>query len=167
MAVSDYHQSDRSVTAGKYPFRKLAIPLTSLAILIFLTLQVYAIFAHVSPRLWPFLDYPMYKQARYAGETLNQYFLFGILKDLTEVPIFPGDLGLDFWKFEQGPVLALRRKDREKLKTYVQLYQSRHNKQLVSLRLENHPLVLSREGASAAPPQVLEHVNFETVRREE
>jgi hypothetical protein len=143
--------------------RGAAIVLPSLIILSCLALQTFAVFRPVSPRLWPFLDYPMYGRARYEGEAVSRYVVFGIFADESEARIIPEDLDLDFWKFEYGPVQMLRRGDVESLKPYAQLYSDRQKKQLVRIRLENHPFMLSDQGVRAAAPQVLNSVSLEPV----
>ena len=128
-----------------------------------LGLQAFAVFRPVSPRLWPFLDYPMYNQAHYEGEAVNRYVVFGIFADASEARILPEDLNLDFWKFEYGPVQMLRRGDVEALKPYARFYSAQQNKMLVGLRLENHPITLLDQGVRVAAPQVLKSVSLESV----
>ena len=153
-------------------FKNLAIPLTSFVILIFLVFQTVASFNLIgrtvhkyygSPFLFPFLDYPMYDAPHYEGDTLKQYFVFGTLEDLTEVPIVPEDLGLHFWLFRRGFVFALLKDDYDEIKNYAALYEKRHNKRLIGLRLENHPLVLSRDGVDPGVKQTLKNFRLETL----
>ena len=151
----------RASTGHRLAFlRRATIALSSLIIFSCLVLQSFAVFHPVSPRLWPFLDYPMYGRAHYQGEAVRQFVVVGIFADASEARILPKDLGLDFWKFEYGPVQMLRRGDVESLKPYAQLYNDRQNKQLVGIRLENHPLTLSDQGVRAAAPQVLNSVSL-------
>jgi len=86
-------------------------------------------------------------------------------EDLTEVPILPETLGLHFWLFRRGLVFALLRDDYDKIKNYAALYEKRHNKQLIGLRLENHPLVLSRDGVNPGIKQTLKNFRFETLEK--
>lgn len=154
-----------------------ARPLISLFILIILALQAVAgfrvfcppkSFRNLSslrilcpPLLWPFLDYPMYSSPHYAGDTISQPLVFGILEDSSEVPILPEDLGLDYWQFMRGLVEdGLLRDRRERIKIYAELYRSRHNKKLTGLRLKNHPFVLSREGAYRVSPRVVKEIRL-------
>ncbi len=182
-------------TGVQKSFKKLAVPSTSFVIIMFLVLQIVAGFAPVildgpaghrtasvarlfsdiylvfPPLLWPFLNYPMYCIPHHKGDALDQYFVFGTLEDSIEVPILPEDLGLHFWQFygksqERGVVIALLQENNKLIKTYVELYQSRHNKRLVGLRLENHPLILSREGVNPGPRQVLKNFQFNTINGE-
>lgn len=141
--------------------RGVSLALPSLIILFCLALQSFAVFHPVSPRLWPFLDYPMYNRAHYQGEAVNRYVVFGVFADASEARILPEDLDLDFWKFEYGPVPMLRRGDVESLKPYAQLYNARQNKKLVRFRLENHPFTLSDQGVRAVTPQVVNSVSLD------
>ncbi len=103
----------------------------------------------------------MYSVPHYAGDTISQPLVFGILEDSTEVPILPRDLGLDYWQFMRGLVEdGLLRDRRERIKIYAELYRSRHNKELTGLRLKNHPFVLSREGAYRASPRVVKEIKL-------
>jgi hypothetical protein len=183
-------------TGVQNSFKKLAVASISFVIATFLVLQAVAGFAPLildgpaghrtaavarlfsnvylvfPPMLWPFLDYPMYCLPHHKGDALDRYFVFGTLEDSTEVPIFPEDLGLHFWQFygqsqQIGVVVALLRENNKLIKTYVELYQSRHNKRLLGLRLENHPLILSREGANPGPRQVLKRIQFNTINSEQ
>jgi len=154
----------RASTGRRLAFlRGVTIARSSLIIFSCLVLQSVAVFHPVSPRLWPFLDYPMYGRARYEGDAVTRYLVFGIFTDASETRILPEDLDLDFWKFEYGPVQMLRRGDVESLKPYAQLYSDRQNKRLVGLRLENHPFTLSDQGVHAAPTQVVNSVSLEPV----
>ncbi len=154
----------RASTGRRLAFlRRTTIALSSLTIFSCLVLQAFAVFHPVSPRLWPFLDYPMYGRAHYQGEAIRQFVAIGIFADASEARILPEDLGLDFWKFEYGPVQMLRRGDVESLKPYAQLYSDRQNKQLVGIRLENHPFTLSDQGVRAEVRQVVNSVSFEPV----
>ena len=132
--------------------------LISLVIIALLALQTIAIFGSHLPRLWPFVDYPMYSAAFYEHDIIDHYYLFGILKDDTEVLILPEDLGLGFFKFLWRLVPAVKGYDREKLETYIQLYWIRHNKQMIGMRLENHPVAVSKEGLTPAPPQIVKTI---------
>ena len=173
-------------------FKKLSVPLISFVIATFLVLQAVAgfvpmlldgpaghrtafvarLFSNIylvfPPLLWPFLDYPMYSIPHHDGDALDRYFVFGTLEDSAEVPIFPEDLGLHFWQFygqsqQRSVVAALLHENSSLIKTYVELYQSRHNKRLLGLRLENHPLILSREAVNPGPRQVLKNIRFTTI----
>ena len=155
----------RSMTHSRFSFlRRISFTFPLLIIVFCLALQTFAIFYPVSPRLWPFLDYPMYKKAHYEGEAVNRYVVFGVFADASESRILPEDLDLDFWKFEYGPVQMLRRGDATALQPYAELYNARQNKKLVALRVEDHPLILSEEGVLTVAPLQLNSVSFEPVR---
>ena len=133
----------------------------SFFILLFLLLQGYAAFGFFSPRLWPFLDYPMYRESKHIGDSIDNFFLYGIQSDSTKVAILPEDLGLNFWKFLWGPVRAIRFNDNKEIQKYVSLYQSKHNSKLIGLKLMNNPLILTEEGVVPLPsPEVVNTVNL-------
>lgn len=98
------------------------------------------------PAFYPFLDYPMYSQPHYEGEQVDRYLLFGISENSATVPILPTDVGLTVNSFRKNVVRALLNNDREKLRAFVSLYQKKHKKTLIELRLENYPLTFSEEG---------------------
>jgi len=114
-------------------------------------------------RLWPFLNYPMYQHAHHPGDLINQYALMGTLDDASIVRIKPEDLGLDYWKFLYGPIAALRTNDVETLPLYVRMYQRRHHRCLVQLRLENYPWLLAKDGVHPAPVEVVREVRVADV----
>ncbi len=139
---------------------KIQNRLVSLFILLFLLLQGYAAFGFFSPRLWPFLDYPMYRESKHIGDSIDNFFLYGIQSDSTKVAILPEDLGLNFWKFLWGPVRAIRFNDNKEIQKYVSLYQSKRNYKLFGLQLMNNPLILTEEGVVPLPsPEVVNTVN--------
>lgn len=107
---------------------------------------------------WPFIDYTMYSKAHYPGDSINRYVLFGILKDSREVSISSFDLGLTFYQFINGLVPAMIKGETAKIQLYVQLYERNHGKSLVGLRLENHPIVLSRERSRPGAIQALKTI---------
>ncbi|NJK47051.1 hypothetical protein HC931_01495 [Candidatus Gracilibacteria bacterium] len=107
------------------------------------------------PFLWPFIDYPMYSYPNYLGDDIKQYVILGILPDSTEVRIQAEDLGLNYWIFMYGFKEALRKNDRQDIKNFIQLYESRNNKKLIGVRLENHPLILTKEGVEPGKPKVV------------
>lgn len=100
-----------------------------------------------SPFLWPFLDYPMYTQPYYEGEAIPRYRVVGVTAGGREVEITRESLETDFWIYRNVFLLPLLyRPQRDELEAGVQLYERRHGVSLVEVRLENRPLVLTREG---------------------
>ncbi|VXD11798.1 hypothetical protein [Planktothrix paucivesiculata] len=97
------------------------------------------------PALYPFLDYPMYAGARYEGTNVNQYFLFGVLEDGTEVAITNEDLQTSRYKFLRNILPEIEKKNPEIIQSYVKIYEQKSQKNLVKLRLENHPLIITRK----------------------
>ena len=104
---------------------------------------------------WPFLDYPMYKGAHYAGEEFDRHKIIGVWLDGREAEIVPEDFGLNFWKFEKGPVRVLEAGDRRALEPFLAAYARRHEVRPAALRLENHPWVLGPRGVERAAARTL------------
>ena len=145
----------------------------SLVIIALLVLQTIASFnltfgpIERSPFLYPFLDYPMYQGAHYKGETIDEYFIVGILEDSSEVPILPEDLGFDnVWLYRKGFVRAVLRGNQARIKDYAELYKSKQNEVLIGLRVEIHPVSLSRVGVEPGPPRVIIELQLESAVRE-
>jgi hypothetical protein len=118
--------------------------LTSLVIGGVLLLQAQAVFP--VRRLWPFLDYPMYRTAHYAGESVPRYRVVGIAADGREVEMDPASLGLSFFKHLHGPVEALETGDAERFAIFADVFRERQGTTIVAARLENHPVVIDTSG---------------------
>ena len=116
------------------------------------------------PAIYPFLDYPMYSTPKYEGDSFDRYWVFGISENSNQVRILPKDIGGNFWLFQKNFVSAIQKNDKEKISQYVELYQSSNPNNLVKVRLENHPLVLSSEGLYPGKTQVIETVKLKTLQ---
>ncbi len=131
----------------------------SLAIAAVLMLQIAATF-DLFPRLvsrpshvfWPFTDYPMYRYARLEGAVIERYRVLGQRQDGSEVEVTPGDLGLNFRKFRDIVVAALRGADRPRVAAFAEIYKTRTGTPLVQMRVERHGDVLTRDGLRPATP---------------
>jgi len=133
--------------------------LISLVILGFLGLHLAAGFSgnwRFGSYYWPFLSYPLYHTPHYEGERIKTRTpIIGTWEDGTAVPITRQDLGLNHFRFEWGFVGAVHSEDREKLKVYWDMYRKRKGKRLAALRLENFPMIVTREGMKPAPQETL------------
>lgn len=112
------------------------------------------------PTLWPFIDYPMYFVPHYEGEKIPQLKVVGTLVDGTNVEIQAEDLHLTFWLY-QDFLQAVDQGDPEVLHNYVELYQNYHGVELASLRLENNPIVISRDGMKSGTPGVVREIDLD------
>lgn len=121
-------------------------------------LLAYKIFT--PPSSWPFMDYPMYKEAYFEGNQIPVYRVVGILPDSTEVNIRRDDLGFTFTDFNKKVVYPFLEENTQMIEVWVQMYESKYNKEIVGVRLEYHPLILSKNGASAGPIQVVKELGF-------
>jgi len=119
-----------------------------------------------APKLWPFVDYPMYSIPRHQGDKINQYFVFGILEDNREVLIQPHDLDLNFWIFEDQVIDAIRKKNQEQIRRSAILYQSIKHQKLLGFRLEDRPLMIGREGAKAGTVKTLRTIRLDQLEEQ-
>ena len=135
---------------------KLAYPFFSLVIVVFLGLESVAVFGRVPRFFYPFVSIPMYHLAHYEGESIKvRHYLIGILKNSGEVEILPDDLGVSFWQLQTNFSNAIIREDFTIIEPYVRHYESRTGNHLIGLRLEDHPITLTREGFQPAPFEVV------------
>jgi len=140
---------------------KLAYPFISLVIAVIIGLQSVAVFGRVTSFFWPFVDYPMYHESHYEGEAINvRHHLIGILEGSGEVEILPKDLGIEFWQFQMDLSDAIKYEKLNIIEPYVQYYENRTGKHLIGLRLEEHPITLTREGFEPAPIEVVKTLNL-------
>jgi hypothetical protein len=157
----------KPVTCFQGHHDKLVSLCISIVIIFTLSVQYYAGFAsriavrYASflqtirpPKLWPFLDYPMYAHPYYVGDVEDRSFLFGVLDDSTEVLIHADDLGLCGWHFRIFSN-AVRKDDLQLVNELARRWEKRHSQKLVGLRLENHPLVFSGSVMKDRPPQIV------------
>lgn len=133
----------------------------SLIILVAISLQAYSAILRIAcdfatipllctlpdePRLYPFLDYPMYSVARKEGISVNQYKLIAIFEDKTEKQLSAEDFELSKYWFTVGVLAAFRDNNHSKIRQYVEAYERTENRPFVALRFDNIPLVITREG---------------------
>ena len=154
--------------------------LTSIVIFVILGVQTLAVVFRSPGSYWPFLDYPMYSGYHGEGDRIDVLRpLFAIFADRSEKQIFPQDLDLTVFQFENllvSAILCAAQKDKkdkkdkkelqsgrcvpqkaeERLKALLSPYEQRHGKHIISLRLEDYPYILTKEGAKKAPAQVLQ-----------
>lgn len=107
------------------------------------------------PAFYPFLDYPMYAGARYEGVKVNQYFLFGVLEDGTNIPITHKNLQISRYNLIRKIIPEIQEKNLSIIRKYVKIYEQNSQKNLVKLRLENHPLVITRKGINPGKNKVI------------
>ncbi len=107
------------------------------------------------PAFYPFLDYPMYAGVKHEGVNVNQYFVFGVLEDGTEIPITEQNLQISRSHFVRKIITRIKEKNLQVIKDYVKIYEKTSQKKLVKLRLENHPLVITRDGVNPGEKKVI------------
>jgi hypothetical protein len=141
----------------------------SLVIAVVLALQVAATF-DLFPRIlsrpshvfWPFMDYPMYRFARYEGSIIERFRVLGRHVDGSEIEVTPSDLGLNFRKFRDILVGSLRAGDVPRVAAFAEVYRVRTGKPLVAMRVERHGHILTRDGLRPAPSVRLAEVPLHT-----
>jgi hypothetical protein len=142
--------------------------LASLVIAVVLMLQFGATFdlfrpflSRPSHRFWPFMNYPMYRFAHYEGAVIARYRVFGQAADGSEVEVAPSDLGLNFRKFQDIAIDALRRGDMVRVAAFAEIYQVRTGTRLVRMRVERHGQMLTRNGLQSTRPVQLTAVSLQ------
>ena len=148
---------------------KLVYPLTSMVILTFLIIQAgesSAILCRWKCAPWPFMNYPMYREAYAVGDTVNQYVVFAHFADATEAQIHFQDVDLDSWFKFRIFTDAIEQGNVEQIRLFMAVYQQHTHKQLVGLRLEVHPLILTEQGLVAAPPQVRQQIRLQDLEED-
>lgn len=111
------------------------------------------------PAFYPFLDYPMYAGSRPEGVQVNRYIAIGILEDSTEFEISPEILDLTRYKFFRNFINDLIENKTQNIKIYFERYNTSHSQKLIRIRLENHPIKLSREGTILMNKKIINQVN--------
>jgi hypothetical protein len=142
--------------------------IVSVVIAVILMLQLAAGFdlyprfvSRPSHLLWPFMNYPMYRGAHHEGDVIARYRVFGQAAAGFEVEVTPSDLGLNFRKFQDIVVDAVRRRDVARVAPFAELYRTRSGTRLVAMRVERQGDILTRHGLQAAPPVQLAAVALE------
>ena len=89
------------------------------------------------------------------------------MPDSTEVTIRRNDLGFTFTDFNQKVVYPFLEEDTQMIDIWVQIYESKYEKELVGVRLEYQPLILSKSGASDEEPvRVLYEIGLQSMREQ-
>jgi hypothetical protein len=101
--------------------------------------------------LWPFLDYAMYTTAYRVGDRIHRYHVFAGFDDGSELELHPPMLGMNFFHFRIRVSEPIRDGRHELLRPLPDEIERRLGRRPVVLRLEDHPLVLRRDGADHLP----------------
>ena len=137
-------------------FEKYVVSLVIAAVLALQLTATFDLFPRILSRpshlFWPFLDYPMYRAARYEGSVIERYRVFAATDDGTEVELMPSDFSLNFRKFRDIAVAAIRAGDTQRVTAFAELYRARTGRQLVGVRVERHGDVLTRQGLQLFTP---------------
>lgn len=146
---------------------KLAYPFFSIVIAMIIGLQSIAIFGRVTSFFWPFVNYPMYHDAHFEGEPIKiRHYVIAILDNSGELEIRPEDLGISFWKYHMDLSNAIKDENFTRINPYIQQFEIKTGKHVIGLRLEEHPLTLTREGFQPAPFEVVKTLMLPASGRE-
>jgi len=124
----------------------------TLVIIFVLALQAQAVFP--LRRVWPFLDYPMYRTAHYAGEAVPRFHILVTTDSGATMEMDPASLGISFFKHLHGPVEAMQEGDHERFEEFVEIFEARQEVAVASARLENRPVRLDESGTVSEEPPV-------------
>ena len=148
-----------------------AIPCVSLVIAFIWAVQFVvsvplSVIAPGIKRSWPFVDYPMYSAAHFAGEEIPRLAVVVITDNSEEIDVLPEDVGGGYWQF-QIFANAVRHSNKEVIQDVVRAYEARHKVHLVALRVENRPLRWNNAEVQAATTQVLRDYRLDTAAHNE
>jgi hypothetical protein len=104
-----------------------------------------------APWLYPFIDYPMYGQARAQGEATLEPRVRAMLEDGNEFTIRPADLGLDYFMFNEQVVGAIQASDVEQLRTLLRPIEARRHLRVSVLQLQIEPIRWGEQGIERGP----------------
>jgi hypothetical protein len=132
-----------------------AIGAISCLIIGILGLQTFASFVNPGRWGWPFIAYPMYKAAHHGGERiLYDHKVFARHADSSEALMSAGNI--PFWIFKHKMVDGLMTGDRASVQPLVTTHCTRTGKRVVSVRVEDMGVALSRNGVvRGLPPRTL------------
>jgi hypothetical protein len=157
--------------------------LASLVIVLVLGLQFMAVALRSSVWIWPFTDYPMYASSHQEGERVSaRHFIYATTADGEEIELFPEDVGGNIFMFERwGHRLMdspgdevkelgglkgwlkstswfrlLKGEHRVDLaKVFLAMAEENRGIDIVTLRVEDTPYIVTREGLAPATPDVV------------
>ncbi|MGH8593460.1 MAG: hypothetical protein ACREX9_17365 [Gammaproteobacteria bacterium] len=131
-------------------------PAVSIFILFVLAMQTYVSVVPGGDDFWPFIDYPMYQHKHREGERVDVgHSVYATLADSREVKIGPADVGITHFKFQGHVAKALVHGRENRWKPLLRQLEKRRKVKIVGLRVENYPMVITKEGGKPAPAEVL------------
>ena len=164
--------------------------LASLVIVFVLAFQFMAVMLRSSVWIWPFTDYPMYATIHQEGERVSaRHFIYATTVDGGEIEISPEDVGVNIFLFERwgrqlmdapaaeakppGGIKGwlkstalfrlLKGKDAADItEIFVALAEQNLGVDIVKLRVEDTPYIVTRDGFAPATPAVVS-VDLSTV----
>lgn len=111
--------------------------------------------------LWPFVTYPMYREAHYEGDTIDRFLVFVLLEDSTKVQISPKEMGLGYWLFQENVIVPIMRRDKDKIDNFMEIYKTKHpNFKPINLILENHGWKLTKKGYESDDIKIIKNIKL-------
>lgn len=134
--------------------------IVSIFIVFVFAMQTYMTLIPEGDSFWPFLDYPMFQQKHREGDRLVGLSVYATLADGREIKISSDDSGTTYFQFQAHVAGALIHGREHSWKPLIKQFEKRHDIKIVRLRVENYPMVITREGGRAAPSEVLKIVEL-------
>jgi hypothetical protein len=104
-----------------------------------------------APWLYPFIDYPMYAQARERGEATLEPRVRATLEDGSGLDVGPADLGLDYFMFHEQVVGAIHESDVDRLRTLLRPIEARRRQRVSLVELQIEPIRWLDHGIERGP----------------
>lgn len=118
------------------------------------------------PGLYPFLNYAMYKEAHLEGDFVNRYTLIATFENGTEKPLEADDFALPLYEFNTGAIIAISQNDQPKIQQYIKSYRQAGSPPFKTLRLDNHPLLITSKGVIEGSPAVINNISANSISTE-
>lgn len=103
-------------------------------------LQALACVGRINPNYWPFLNYPMYRTARSASDTIVEYVVRATTEEGSEIHVTKEDLGVNHFKFRGGFIAALKAGDAGRAQVYAEIYRQRRGRSIRAFRLSTREI---------------------------
>lgn len=129
-----------------------------------LSLQAFAGFFKIHYRYYPFMDYPMYSEAHYKGEPVHvRWLIYGVGEDSSEVRIFPEDLHMGYFQFEQAAVSIIKQLKLMKYRIQdIRNYANAQGRKLVRIRVEEEAVMITDEGLRNVPNRTVAVIGIDS-----
>ncbi|VWX50473.1 conserved hypothetical protein [Novosphingobium sp. 9U] len=112
----------------------------------------------------PFMPYPMYSTAHFAGERLDvSHKVFAVEADGTRREINAArDLNVDFWRFERRFVARLMQARFDEAAPFLKVVIARYPA-TVAVEVDNYPMIITRDGPRRKPVQTIVRIRRDQI----